>query len=319
MGRGRISMKLVQKEKSRQKTFLTRKNGLMKKVKELSTLCDVDVCVILYAPNFQGQGFVEPETWPKDPSEVQSVLQKYYNTTNDRRLRIYDIQEYFKGKMKKVESEIFNVHKKMLKVMYPTWNESFNSFGEEQLRLFASMLDSKLDACNQRMNMLKGDHNGKAITESHKVDKLPNSNTPYLTSNPSSYFNLMQNNFSIISDKNPFEFWPLELGQMSSQPSSMFSSAQGSYQVQSYPYNHVDANWAHQVDANVTYDPKIDTKMKDGAENAENLSSSYYYNGNTPAMQSYHHNAMQTLPFDQNLPNLMDFNFNGFYDIDGKE
>ncbi|GAU40096.1 hypothetical protein TSUD_389460 [Trifolium subterraneum] len=178
----------------------------------------------------------------------------------------------------------------MLKVMYPTWNESFNSLGEDQLRLFASMLDSKLDACYQRMNMLKGDHNGKAITESHKVDK-PNSHTPYLTSNPNSYFNLMQNNLSLeqiytplmsISDKNPLGFWPLELGQ-SSQPSSssMFSGgAEASYQVESkesYPCNHVDANWADQVDASsVTYDPKMQT------------------------------------PSFQNLPNHMDFNLMDF-------
>jgi hypothetical protein len=53
--------------------------------------------------------------------------------------------------------------------------------------------------------------------------------------------------------------------------------------------------------------------MKNGAENDENLSS-YYYNGNTPAMQSYNI-AMQTLPF-QSLPNLpYGFQLNEFYDI----
>jgi RNA binding exosome subunit len=207
----------------------------MKKVNEISTLCDVDVCVILYAPNFEGQGFVEPETWPEDTKKVQRILQKYYNTTIDRRpYKVYDVQEYFKKKMKIVESEIFKVHKEMLKVMYPSWNESFNSLREEQLRLFASILDSKVDACNQKMNMLKGDDNGKAIAESHKINKL---NTPNLTSNTSSYFNLMQNNLSYtplmdINDKNPLEFWPHELGQ-SSQPSSIFSGAQASYQVES--------------------------------------------------------------------------------------
>jgi hypothetical protein len=320
MGRARISMELVQKEKTRKKIFLTRKNGLMKKVNEISTLCDVDVCVILYAPNYEGQGFVEPEIWPEDKIKVQRILQKYFNTTIDRRPKVYDIQEYFKKKMKIVESEIFKVNKEMLKVMYPSWNESFNSLREEQLRLFASILDSKLDICNQKMNMLKGDDNGKAIAELHKVNKP---NTPYLTSNTISDFNLMQNNLSLAqiytplmnsSDKNPLEFWPLELGQ-SSQPSSIFSSAQASYQVESKESQcmQVDANWADQIDANVTYDPKIDTKMKNRAENDENLSS-YYYNGNTPAMQSYNI-AMQTLPF-QSLPNLpYGFQLNEFYDI----
>ncbi|XP_004516685.1 uncharacterized protein [Cicer arietinum] len=331
MGRGRISMELIQKEKSRKTTFQKRKNGLLKKVNEFSILCDVDVCVILYAPNFEGQGYAEPETWPKDKKEVQRILQKYFNTTIDRRPKIYDVQEYFKERMKKVEFEISKVRKEMLKIMYPTWDESFNSLSEEQLRLFASILDSKLDACNQKMNMLQGDVKGKAKVESNKVEKPI---APYLASNSSNYYNLMQNNMPQaqifhplinISDKNNLAFWQFQTGQ-SSQSSPMFVNAQGSYQgessdegryMQSYPWKQVDANsinWANQVDGNVIYDSKFDMKNKDEAENDQNLSP-YYYNGNTLAMQSYPI-AMQNIPFQnfQNQP--QGFQFNGYSDMD---
>ncbi|KEH16953.1 SRF-type transcription factor (DNA-binding and dimerization domain) protein [Medicago truncatula] len=85
----------------------------MKKVNEFSILCNVDVCVVLYAPNFEGQGFAKPEVWPKDTKE-------------------------------------------------------------EQLKFFASLLDDKLDACIQKINMLKGYHKGKAIAhESHKPCSYP--------------------------------------------------------------------------------------------------------------------------------------------------
>ncbi|WJX30651.1 hypothetical protein P8452_19167 [Trifolium repens] len=333
MGRGRISMDLIQKEKSRKLTFHKRKKGLLKKAHELSTLCGVDVCMILYAPNFESQGYDEPEIWPdKNPEKVQRILQKYSNTTIDRRPKIYDAQEYFKERKKKVEFDIFKVRKGMLKIMYPTWDESFNSLGDEQMRLFASTLDAKLDACNQKMNKLKGDLKGKTIArESYKVDKP---NTSYLTSTPNSYFNLMQNNMSQakiypplmnISDKNSLGFWPLHLGQ-SSQPSSTLSSALGSYQVesdegrytQSYPCNQVDTNWAKwvsHVDANIFHDSKFDVKKKDEVENVENLSP-YYYNGNAMTMQSYP-NGMHTLPL-QNLPSLppQGYQLNPFYDID---
>jgi len=331
MGRGRISMELIQKEKSRKTTFQKRKNGLMKKVNEFSILCDVDVCVILYAPNFEGQGFTEPETWPKDKREVQRILQKYYNTTSDRRPKIYDVQEYFKERMKKVEFEISKVRRDKIKMKYPSWDESYNSLGIEQLRSFASMLDSKLDACNQRMHMLKGDLKGKTIAhESHKVDKLVGN--PNLASKPSSFFNLMQNNMSEaqihpplmnISDKTPLGFWQLQLGQ-SSQPSSMISNPQSSYHVESqegryaqfYPCKQIDVNWANwtnRVDANTKCDLKVDMKRKDVAENDENLSP-YYYNGNALTMQPYHV-AMHSLPF-QNLSNLPHgFQLNGFNDM----
>ncbi|WJX36639.1 hypothetical protein P8452_24497 [Trifolium repens] len=323
MGRGRISMELIQREKSRKITFQTRVKGLLKKAHELSTLCEIDVCVIFYAPNFEGQGYDGPKTWPKETNEVQRILQKYHNTTIDRRTKIYHAQEYFKERMKKVEFDISKMRKKMLKILYPTWDESFNSLGAEQMRLLASILDAKLDACNQMMNILKGDAKGKTIVhESYKVDKP---NTSYLTSTPNSYFNLMQNNMSQaqiypslmnISDKNSLGFWPLHLGQ-SSQPSSMLSSAQSSYRVESdegrYPYKQVDGNWANWVDANTFYDPKIGTKNKDEGENDEKLSP-YHYNENTMTMQSYPI-GMDTLPF-QNLPNLPPhgYQLNGFYD-----
>lgn len=330
MGRGRITMELIQNEKARKTTFQKRKNGLMKKVNEFSILCDVDVCVILYAPNFEGQGYLEPETWPKDPKEVQRILKKYYNTTNDRRPKIYDVHEYYKERVKKVEFEISKVRKDRLKIKYPTWDESFNSIGAENLRMFASTLDAKLDVCNQRMNMLKGDFKEKAIAqESHNVDQLMNS--PYIASNPSNYYNLMQNmsqpqiypTLTNISDKNlnSLGFW-FQPGQ-SSQPSSMITNTQGnSYQVeegrymQPHPYKQIDANWGNQGNVNVTYDPSI-TMKNDEVENNENMLP-YYYNGNYNgnAMQSYPI-AMHNLPY-QNHPNLPHgyHQLNGFYDMD---
>jgi hypothetical protein len=324
MGRRRISMELIQSKKLRKITFQTRVKGLLKKADELSTLCEIDVCVIFYAPNFEGQGYDGPKTWPKETNEVQRILQKYHHTTIDRRTKIYHAQEYFKERMKKVEFDISKMRKKMLKIMYPTWDESFNSLGAEQMRLLASILDAKLDACNQKMNILKGDAKGKTIVhESYKVDKP---DTSYLTSTPNSYFNLMQNNMSQtqiypqlmnIIDKNPIGFWPLQLGQ-NSQPSSMISIAQNSYQVESdegrYPYEQVNGNCSNWVDANTFYDPKIGTKNNHEGENDEKLSP-YYYNENAMTMQSYPFD-MHTLLF-QNLPNLPphgSYQLDGFYD-----
>ncbi|XP_027344257.1 agamous-like MADS-box protein AGL80 [Abrus precatorius] len=293
MGRGRISMELIQKEKARKTTFQKRKSGLMKKVYEFSTLCGVDVCVIIYAPMFDGQGLAEPETWPQDTKEVHRIIQKYHNTTSDRRPKMYDVQEYYKDRMKKVESEISKVCKEKLKIMYPTWDESFNALGEEQLRMFVSMLDVKLDACNQRMNMLEGDLKGKAIAESDKVETL----VPYLASSPSSHLNLMQNtsqaqNFPLpvksISDNNHLALYPFQLSQ--SSQSSMLHFGQNCMQLMG---KNEMVDWADQVGA-VTYDPKTGMLKENGAANNQN-SLPCYYNGNVQTMQPYTI-ALQTLP-----------------------
>ncbi|PHT68470.1 hypothetical protein T459_27957 [Capsicum annuum] len=46
MGRKKVEIKRIEDKSSRQATFSKRRNGLMKKAKQLSILCDVDVVVV---------------------------------------------------------------------------------------------------------------------------------------------------------------------------------------------------------------------------------------------------------------------------------
>ncbi|MFS7911053.1 putative transcription factor MADS-type1 family [Helianthus anomalus] len=48
MGRAKIAMELIQNDKKRKITLNTRKQGLVKKARELATLCDVDFSMIIY-------------------------------------------------------------------------------------------------------------------------------------------------------------------------------------------------------------------------------------------------------------------------------
>lgn len=49
MGRGKIEIKRIENLNSRQVTFSKRRNGLLKKAKELSVLCDAEVAVIVFS------------------------------------------------------------------------------------------------------------------------------------------------------------------------------------------------------------------------------------------------------------------------------
>ncbi|XWS66327.1 hypothetical protein CRYUN_Cryun05aG0190100 [Craigia yunnanensis] len=49
MGRGKIEIKKIENLNSRQVTFSKRRNGLMKKARELSILCDAEVGVIIFS------------------------------------------------------------------------------------------------------------------------------------------------------------------------------------------------------------------------------------------------------------------------------
>ncbi|KAK7270598.1 hypothetical protein RJT34_25888 [Clitoria ternatea] len=313
MGRGRIPMELIQKEKARKTTYMKRKSGLMKKVYEFSTLCGVDVCLIMYAPMFDG----EPETWPQDREDVERIIQKYHNTTSDRRPKMYNVQEYYKDRMKKTEADISKVCKEKFKIIYPTWDDSFNDLGQEELGILVNMLDSKLNACHQRMDMLKRDLKAKTVAQSDTVDTL----TPYMASNSSSHLNLMfqAQHFpppmNSISDNNKLAFYPFQYSQ--SSQSSMPHFGQNCPQLMG---KNEMVDWANQVGV-VASDPNTGMLKEGGPQKYQNASACYY-NGNTQTIMQPYTIALQTLPSQSQYEAASQapsglppgFQLNGFYD-----
>ncbi|CAJ1938611.1 unnamed protein product [Sphenostylis stenocarpa] len=303
MGRGRIPMNLIEKEKTRKTTFQKRKTGLIKKVYEFSTLCSVDVGVIIFASKYLD----EPETWPQDPREVNRIIQKYLNTTSDRRPKVYDVEEYFSEKMKRIEGEISKVQKEKIQLMYPTWDDSYNVLEEEQLRMFLSILDAKLNACNQRMNMLKRESKGKTISD--KDDLL----VPSVA--PNSHHNFMQNvsqtQIFPLNDKSQVPFYPCHPSQ--SSLSSLFHFGQNCTQLME---KNTMVDWGHQVGA-ATSDHKLVIQQEDRSDKNQN-SSHCYYNGNMQTTQSYNNVSFQYDAVFQNLSNQagssQGFEPNGFHD-----
>ncbi|KAK7399919.1 hypothetical protein VNO78_11116 [Psophocarpus tetragonolobus] len=263
MGRGRISMQLIEKEKARKTTFYKRKKGLMKKVYEFSTLCAVDVSAIIYAPKFLDK----LETWPQDSTEVERVIKKYQNTTSDRRLKVYDVQEYFSDRLKKIEGEISKVQKEKMKIMYPTWDDSYNTLGHQQLRMFVNILDAKLDSCNQRMNLLKRDSKGKAIAVSNHLNFMHKSQPQIFP--------------PMNTDDNQVAFYPSGHLSQSSKSSMFHNFGQNCAQLMG---KNECAKRAADLDRN-----------ENGSDEKHQNSSSCYYNDNMQTMHPYNV-ALPTLP-----------------------
>lgn len=51
MGRVKLKIKRLENLSSRQVTYSKRKAGILKKAKELSILCDIDLVLLMFAPN----------------------------------------------------------------------------------------------------------------------------------------------------------------------------------------------------------------------------------------------------------------------------
>ena len=155
MGRAKISMKLISNEKSRMVTYSKRKKGLKKKAYELSTLCGVDVCMIIYGP-IQKDNSNELAIWPENQENVEKMINKYKGTsTGTRKKETLSLSDYFIQRKKNIEKEISRVRMESFEAMYSTWIEGLNSFSDAQKEVLLGLLDSKIDEVQRKINVIK--------------------------------------------------------------------------------------------------------------------------------------------------------------------
>ncbi|XP_062083641.1 MADS-box transcription factor ANR1-like [Humulus lupulus] len=75
MGRGKIVIRRIDNSTSRQVTFSKRRNGLLKKAKELSILCDAEVGLIIFSST--------GKLYDYSSSSVKSVIERYNKMKED--------------------------------------------------------------------------------------------------------------------------------------------------------------------------------------------------------------------------------------------
>jgi hypothetical protein len=156
MGRRKLVLKLLEKEKTRSITFQKRKKGLMKKALEFSTLCGVDTCMIIYGPKLSKQP-VELGTWPEDHDQVKRVIELYKTDTKLKPTRVsFDLSDFFIDRKKKVNDETSRLRKNIFEARYPTWDDRIEMLSEAQLRAVLDVMDTKLEAAGMRINRMKG-------------------------------------------------------------------------------------------------------------------------------------------------------------------
>ncbi|XP_061355278.1 agamous-like MADS-box protein AGL82 [Gastrolobium bilobum] len=196
MGRAKLALKRISNESDRKLAFKRRKKGIMKKMAEFSTMCGVDACLIIY----DGNGDAQPVTWPENSRKVHSIVEKYELTKNEKPHKNFDLENFFENKKKTVESEISKVQKDIVKIKYPTWHPSFNGLEEEQLSNFIAMLDTKVEACKKRINMLKNKHQSEANMSSMQ-NMAQSESAASDSSQPNFTHNITQSQDSIIPMK----------------------------------------------------------------------------------------------------------------------
>ncbi|CAI8597031.1 unnamed protein product [Vicia faba] len=154
MTRKKVKLAFIENNTARKSAYNKRKKSLVKKVDELTALCGIDACAIIYGP-YDAQ----PEIWPS-PSGVQEVLSKFMTVPEVEQSRKMMNQESFlKQRISKSEKQLQkqrrdNREKETTMHMFRCLNAGNivqNSMSVGDLNDLSWMIDHNLRAIGRRM------------------------------------------------------------------------------------------------------------------------------------------------------------------------
>ncbi|KAF8016412.1 hypothetical protein BT93_H1810 [Corymbia citriodora subsp. variegata] len=194
MGRRRLALELIPNEKARRSSYEKRKKGMMKKAQELTTLCGVDACTIIYSPAGSATA-TKPEIWPVSPEKVKRIIEQYMRKGADRRAkRTVVLPEFFASQKRKVDAELTKARMANHDARYPISEAQIEGLSEEDLKGLLSSLGHKLELAEARLVVMKEDamrrsshmydhqvHANDHIYDHHQMQGL--FQDPYLFSN----------------------------------------------------------------------------------------------------------------------------------------
>ena len=127
MARKKFKLQWIMNDTARRTTFKKRGTGLMKKVKELSILCGVEACTIVYSPYDP-----QPEVWPSPMEAVRVVGEFKSRTENDQTKKGLKQENYTRQRVAKAKDQLVKQQKKnrgmeMENLMYQ-WLAGGNGF-----------------------------------------------------------------------------------------------------------------------------------------------------------------------------------------------
>uniref|UniRef100_J3L6X2 MADS-box domain-containing protein n=1 Tax=Oryza brachyantha TaxID=4533 RepID=J3L6X2_ORYBR len=194
MPRTKLVLKLIENEKKRKATYKNRRDGLVQKVSQFSTLCGVDAFLVCFGPAAAGG---EVTTWPPDRGEVLK--------------RIASLRALPPGKIKQVQNtctrlreDLTAQQRALLKVqqqqsgadeVLTLWDYRFDDLSLDGLNALHDTLCETLERVHRRMAALRGVHDDGASSSTfalaapapHAV-ALPDNDAfdfPFALSNPS--------------------------------------------------------------------------------------------------------------------------------------
>ncbi|XP_043710907.1 agamous-like MADS-box protein MADS9 isoform X2 [Telopea speciosissima] len=132
MGRGKIEIKRIENSTNRQVTYSKRKNGIMKKAKELTVLCDAKVSLIIFSSSGKMSEYRSPS------ATMTEILDKYHKYSGKR---LWDAKhEFLSNELDRIKKENDNMQIELRHLK----GEDVNSLHHKELATIEEALDNGL-------------------------------------------------------------------------------------------------------------------------------------------------------------------------------
>nr|AIC75374.1 MADS-box transcription factor GLOBOSA-like protein [Camellia sinensis] len=158
MGRGKIEIKRIEDTSNRQVTYSKRRNGILKKAKEITVLCDAKVSLVVFGSSGKMHEFCSPSTTLVD------ILEKYHQQSGKR---LWDAKhENLSNELDRIkkENDSLQIELRHLK------GEDITSLQPRDLMAIENTLETGLESVRYKQSeihrMMK--INGKMLEEDNK-------------------------------------------------------------------------------------------------------------------------------------------------------
>ncbi|XP_038877375.1 agamous-like MADS-box protein AGL80 [Benincasa hispida] len=157
MTRKKVKLAYIANASARKATYKKRKRGLMKKISELSTLCAIEACAIIFSPYES-----EPEVWPS-PTGVQRVLSRFKKMPKiEQSKNMVNHEKFLRQKIAKANDQLKkmrkdNRKKEVMRLMFQslTAEKELHDLNVLDLNDLVWLIDQSLEDIATRIDSLK--------------------------------------------------------------------------------------------------------------------------------------------------------------------
>ncbi|XP_037467592.1 agamous-like MADS-box protein AGL80 [Triticum dicoccoides] len=151
----KVNMEYISNGSTRKATFKKRSIGMKKKARELSTLCGVDVCYVMYYP--EGESSQVPEVYPTAP-EAMRVIDRFRSTPElDRCKKKIGGEDYIRERISKLQEQLSKARrdthrhetKLLLQDVLAGGRQSLTGLNIEQLASLGWMADNYMKKASE--------------------------------------------------------------------------------------------------------------------------------------------------------------------------